>query len=108
MERLLHQLFHIVNASHRGDGIIAQMRAYDQRLGIRIADAADSHRPRHFPHVPLKLCAEWGILDIMNRPVEAGLRIIHRHTAPPGAEVGVIVHAEKQIGDTAVTRNHAE
>ena len=105
---LPHQLLQVVNPPHGGDGVVAQMRPDNEGLGIGVADAADTQRPGHVVHVPLELGAEGRILDVVDGPLEPLVRAVDGHAAPAGAQMRVIVHPEKQIGDAIVMRGYAE
>ena len=102
------QLLQVVDPPHRGDGIGAEMGTHDQRLRIGVADAADAERARHFVHIPLKFGAERGILDVVNGPFKAGLGVVYRQAAPSRAQMGVVIHPEKQIGNAVVAGCHAK
>ena len=65
-----------------------------QRLGLVIRNTANSQITVHFHGFLFKLGAERRIFDIMDRPVKTFLSI-HRHTAPAGSQMRMIVRTEK-------------
>ena len=106
-ERLLHQRLGVVDAPDGGDGEVAQMGAHDQRLGLVVGDTADAQVALHVVDIPLKLGAEGRVFDVVDGPLEAALAV-HHHAAAPGAEMGVVVRAEKQVKYAVVFQSNAE
>ena len=51
-----------------------------------------------------KFCAERGVFDGVDLPLEPVLLIVDEHTAPAGAQVGVVVHAEEHVQHHVVMR----
>ena len=100
-------LLHIIDAADRRDGEAAERRLHQQRLRLGIRDAADAHFAVELLYIPLEFGAKRGVLDIMYGAVEAAFSI-HGHSAPLGAEVGVVIGAEKQIQHTILFRNDAK
>ena len=102
-EIVLHQLVGIVDDADRYDGVEAQMRAHEQRLGVAVADAAEARVTAEVRKVALELRPEGRVLNIMDLPLEALFLVKENHTTPACAEVGMVVRAEKDVqGDIAV------
>ena len=57
----------------------------------------------HFLAYPLKLGAERRIGNIMNIPLKTVLRVICGHTGALRSQVGMIIHAEKNILHAVLT-----
>ena len=100
---VLHQLVGIVDDTDRHDGVEAQMRAHEQRLGVAVADAAKARVTAEIRKVALELRPEGGVLNIMDLPLEALFPVKENHTTPACAEVGMIVRAKEDVqGNIAV------
>ena len=100
---VLHQLVGIVDDADRYDGVEAQMRAHEQRLGVAVADAAEARVTAEVRKVALELRPEGRVLNIMDLPLEALFPVKENHTTPACAEVGMVVRAEKDVqGNIAV------
>ena len=108
VEIFLHQLLGVVDDTHGRDGVQAQMGAHQQGLWVGVADAADPRVAMKFRQILLKLGAEWGVLNGVDLPLEAVLRVIDNHTAPAGAQVGVVIHAEENVKGYVVLRDRAK
>ena len=94
----LHQRIGIVDDANGGDGVQAQMGPHQQGLGVGIGDAADAAAPVEIGQIRLKLGAEGGVLNIVDLAVEPVVyRVVDGHTPPAGAQMGVVVHAEKDV-----------
>ena len=91
------QFLTVVDDAHGGDGVHAQMGTHQQGLGVRIRDAADAAAAVELRQVRLELGTEGSVFNVVDLALEAGGRVIDGHAAPPGAQVGVIVHAKKDI-----------
>ena len=103
-EQHVRQFLAVIDLSDRCDRIGAVMGADDQRLRFIIADTADAESSLHLHKVLFKLGSEIGTLDIMNCAVKSLFPIIHRHTGPSCAEVGMIIRSIKQIKDDVFTQ----
>ena len=97
IEVLLDQLVGIVDDAHGGDGEKPQMRADQQRLRVGIADAANAAASGKIAQVLLELGPEGGVLDIVDLALKALLPVVKDHAAPVGAQMGVVIHAEKDV-----------
>ena len=93
----LDQLLGVVDDAHRGDGVQSQVGPYQQGLGVSVADAADAAAPVEIGQILLKLGAEGGVLNGVDLPLEPIFGVMDDHAAPPGAQVGVIVHSKEDI-----------
>ena len=93
------QLLGIIDASYRADGEQAQVGTHQQRLGIRVADAADTAAAVEIGDVFLKLGSERCILNVVDLAMETALTVVDGDTAAQSAEVRVIVRAEKNVQD---------
>ncbi len=78
---------HVVDSAHRRDGKDPEMRAYDERLGLIIGNAADAQMALHLPDIPLELRAEIGTLDVVNRAVKPLHAFVDGHACAPCSEV---------------------
>jgi hypothetical protein len=96
------QLVGVVDDAHGGNGKEAQVGADQQGLGVRVADAADAAGAVEFGHVLLELGSKGCIFDVMDLALEAVLLIVNDHAPPAGAQVGVVVHAEKEVENAVV------
>ena len=93
----LHQLLRIVDDAHGGDGVQAQMGPHQQRLGVRIADAADTAASGKFAQIVLELGPKRRIFNVVNLTLEAALAVVQRHAAAPGSQVGMVVRPEEDV-----------
>ena len=93
----LDQLLGVVDDAHRGDGVQSQVGPYQQGLWVSVADAADAAAPVEIGQILLKLGAEGGVLNGVDLPLEPIFGVMDDHAAPPGAQVGVIVHSKEDI-----------
>ena len=73
------------------------MGPHQQGLGVRVADAADAAVAVELGDILLKFGPEGGVLNIVDLALEAVLLIVYDHASPAGAQVGVVVHAEKDV-----------
>ena len=94
---LVDQRIRILNHAGHADGVGAQAGADQQRLGIRVRNAAHGRGAPHFLKDMLKLRPEGCVLNVVNLPLQPDLRIPGRHSGPLGAQMGMIIHAEKGI-----------
>ena len=101
LDQLLNQLGFIVDDPHRADGKMTLPAVNRQRLGFRIADAADTHVSFHGVRFLFKFCPEGGILYAVNGPVKARWSV-NAHTSCFRSQVGMVVRSEKQIHHTIV------
>ena len=89
----------VLDDADDADGVGPEVGADEKGLGIVIADAADGGSALHFvPHF-FEFRAERGVLDVVDVPLQSGLGVPGSHAAAPGAEVGVVVRAEKYVRD---------
>ena len=93
----LDQLVGVADDANHGDGVKPQVGAHQQGLGVRVADAADAALPVEIRQVVFKLGAEGGIFNVVNLTLETVFTVIHDHTGPAGAQVGVIVRTEENV-----------
>ena len=107
-EVAVDQLVGIVDHPDDRNGIRAVLRIDEQRLRVVIADDADGRGTFHFLKHVLKLGAERGILNVVDRPLQTGFPVIRRHSCATGAEVGMVIGSEKYVGDGILFANSAE
>ena len=96
-EIAVHQRVGIVDPPDSRDRVHAQMRAYQKRLGVRVADTADPGVSVEFGQIAVKFGPERRIFNTVNLPLEPPRRIVKRHTAPAGPQMGVVIHSEKNV-----------
>ena len=84
------------------------MGADQQGLGVGVADAADAGVAVEVGEVLFELGAEGGVLDVVDLALEAVPLIVDRHTAPLGAQVGVVVGAEEEVQHAVLPGDGAE
>ena len=94
---LADELIGVVDDADGTDGVDTQIGPDEQRLGIAVADAADCGVAGHLVENALKLGPERSVFNVVDLPLETDLCIIGCHAAPAGAEVGMVVSAEKDI-----------
>jgi hypothetical protein len=104
----IHQLVRIGDLADGGDGKGTMMGPDDQRLRLKIRNAADAHMALHLQNILLKLRAEIGAFDIVDRPVKAFFGIVNHHTCPARTEMGMIVGSIKQVKNTVIVRRDAK
>ena len=97
LEHGVHQLLRVVNPPHGDDGVSAVVGADDEGLGVVIGNTPDAKVALHLVYVLVELGAKGGVLDVVDGPVKAGILPVHRHARTAGAQVGVVVRAEKQV-----------
>ena len=107
-EGLFHQLLSIVDDAHGGDGEQAQVAAHQQGLGVGIGDTAHTGNAGHLGQIIFKLGAEGRIFNVVNLPLKALLGVVENQAAPAGAQVGVVVRAEKDVVNTVAAGNCAK
>ena len=73
------------------------MRAHQYGLRFKIRNTADAHGAVHLLRLLGELRTKRCVFNIMYGFVKTGFRVIHRHSRPACAQVGVVVHPEKQI-----------
>ena len=96
-QKICYQFIGIIDYTDGGNGIKAQMGADEQGLRVNVADAAKAAAAVEVLQVVFKLGAEGGVLDIVDLPLISLFEIVDAHAAAFGAEVGVIVYAEKDV-----------
>ena len=104
----VHQVVRVVDDTHGGDGVNAEAGADHQRLGVRVADAADAGAAVEASQILLEFGPEGGVLNGMNLTLESVLPVEHDHAATPGAQMGVIVHAEENVERRVPLRDRAK
>ncbi len=106
-ERLAGQRLGIGHHADRGDGVVAQVGADEQRLVVGVADDADAAAPAQALEVGVELRAELGVLDVVDDADEP-LGAQDGQAAALGPQVGMVVGAVKQVGQAIVLCRHAE
>ena len=96
-EILFYQCLGIVDLSHGGYCVEPQMRTDQQRLRIGITDAAYTDISDHVPEVILKAGAEGSVGDGMDLTDPSFFLAPDCQTCIAGAEMTVIVCAEKDV-----------
>ena len=99
MKNQFDQFFDVVEFADSGNRIFPQMGMNIKRLGIGIADTADTEEAGQFGDIIFEFGAERRIFDIVNNPFDAGF-LINRQAAFFGAQMRVIIGSEEQIHDT--------
>ena len=99
-EILLDERFRVVDPADHADGVGPVVGADQQRLRLRVADAADGRKALHLVEDVLKPGAEGRVFDVVDLALQADKGVPGRHTAPAGAQVGMVVGAEKHVGHT--------
>ena len=84
------------------------MGAHQQRLRVGIADAADPARSGKISEILIKSGAEGGVRDGMDLPVKSRFLIPDRHACIFGAQMAVIVRAEKDVHNDVAPGDGAE
>ena len=105
-EVLVHELVGVVDTTYRRDGKDTQMRANEQGLRIRIADAADAAVAVKLCEVILEAGAKRRVLDRVNLALEA-LLIVEDHARPARAEMRMIVNRKEHVQHAIAFRRHA-
>jgi hypothetical protein len=101
LEGMAYQSVGVLDDPHSGDGVNAQVRADDERLVFEIADDADAQAAAHLLDVLFELGSELGIAYIVDVSTETPA-FDGGQSAPAGAQMGMVVRAEKEIGDTVL------
>ena len=96
-DNLIHNSVCIVDLPYRCNGKGPVMGAHQNGLRFKIRNTADAHGAVHLLGLLGKLRTKRRIFNIMYGFVKTGFRVIHRHSRPACAQVGVVVHPEKQI-----------
>lgn len=78
---VVDQVRRIVDDADGGDGVDAQIGTDEQGLGIGVRDAADGCRALHLVQHVAELCTERRILDVVDLPLQAELRVPGGHAA---------------------------
>ena len=86
VQRLIDQLLPIVDPAYSANGIVAQVRADDERLAVSIADTADPHLTVHSWEIALESRPELCALDAVNDPHETPA-VKDGHTTPSRTQV---------------------
>ena len=94
---LLRQRPGVVDDADGADGVEPQVRADQQGLGVGVGDAADGRVAEHLVAHVLKLRAEGRILNVVDLPLQAVLRIVGRHARASGTQMRMVVCAEKDV-----------
>ena len=84
------------------------MGPQEQRLRIVVRNAADAAVALHVRNVRLEAGAERRVRDVVDLTLEALLRVVDRHAAELGAEVGVVVDAEEGVENDVALGYSAE
>ena len=98
----------VIDEAHHGDGIKAQMRAHQQRLGITGADAADTGAAMELLQISGELGAERGALHIVDLALITVFLIVDHHTAAAGTQMGMVVYAEIHVSNDVAVRYRSE
>ena len=96
LESRIHDLADVVDPAHRDDGIVAEVRADDQGLILRIADAPDTLVAFHLRDIVVELGAELSVFDVVDETVEVR-RVPHCHAAASGSEVRMEISPVKEV-----------
>ena len=80
-EKLGNEFLGVLDDADGAQGIGAEIGADQQGLGIGIGDASDAGGADHFTEGLGKACAEGGILNVVDFPLESHLRVPGRHAA---------------------------
>ena len=105
----VHQFLGIVDLPYRRDGVQTKMRAHQQRLRVRVADAADAAAAAvKFDQILLKLRPEGRVGNRVDLPLTAVLPAPDRHAGVARAEMAVIVRAEKDVENDVALRHGTE
>ena len=107
-EVALDQVVGIVDDADRRDRKEAEMGPQEQRLRIVVRNAADAAVALHVRNVRLEAGAERRVRDVVDLTLEALLRVVDRHAAELGAEVGVVVDAEEGVENDVALGYSAE
>ena len=94
---LLQQGLRVVDDADGADGVGAQVGPDQQRLGVRIGNAADGAGALHLVQNAVEFGTEGRIFNIVNFPLETQLGIVGCHAAPAGTQVGMVVRAEEYV-----------
>ena len=96
-DNLIHNSVCIIDLPYRCNGKGAVMGAHQYGLRFKIGNTADAHGAVHLLGLLGELRTKRRVFNIMYGFVKTGFRVIHRHSRPACAQVGVVVHPEKQI-----------
>ena len=107
-EILLDQRLRVVDAPDHADGVGAEIGADQQGLGLGIADAADGRLALHLVKDFFKFRAEGRVFYVVDFTLQTDLRVKSRHPPPAGAEMGMVVSSEENVGHTVVFGCNAE
>ena len=107
-EILGDQLLGVVDDAHGGDGVEPQVGADHERLGIRIADAAEAAAAAEGAEVVFKFGAEGRVGNGMDLPFAARVPVPDGHTGIPGTQVAVVVRPEEHIQHHIAVRDRPE
>ena len=66
LKQVLCQFILIIDLADCGNCISTMMGTNDQRLWLKIRNAANAHLSLHFLYIFVKLCPEWCILNIVD------------------------------------------
>ena len=108
IEADLREFGGVVDDADRADGERAELRADQQGLGERVADAADGGRAVHLVEDRLELRAERSVLDAVDATLQTDLAIPGSHAAGVCSQMGVIIGPEKRIQHTILLRSDSE
>ena len=104
----LHQLLGVVHRAGDAQRKGAQLGANQQRLGIIIADTADGGGALHLLEDALEAGTERRGLDAVDLPLQTDLGVVYGDAGATGAQMGMVVGAEKHVLHTILFRYDAK
>ena len=108
LQMIIYKLLIVVYDAYVADGVGAEMRADQQRLGIGVGYDADSRGAGHLIKYMFKLGSKRCVLDIVDLTLQPDLGIVGGKSASSCAEMRVIVNAEEHIHHAIFFRSNAE
>ena len=91
------ELVGVVDDAHGRDREEPEVGPQQERLRIVVRDAVDAAVALHVRDVGLEPGAKRRVRDVVDLTLEALFRVVDRHAAELGAEVGVVVDAEEGV-----------
>ena len=92
----IQQFGGVIDDPHGGDGVEPEMGTHQQGLGVAVADAADAAAAVEIAQIAFEFRAERRALDIVDLPLK-GMAVADGHAAAAGAQMRVVVYAEKHV-----------
>ena len=100
----LHQFFGIANLCHGYNCKAAQVAVHEKGLGIGVGNDAQADMAREPADVVLELGPERGVLDVVDRPLEA-LRAAQRHATAVRTQMRMVIRTEEQVAHAVLFRD---